>query len=207
MNKWMFAALAAFLLVAPLTAMATEQPRYDALVEDGPFELRQYAPTIVAEVTIEGERDTALNRGFRSLAGYIFGGNHPAQRIAMTAPVEQGAAGSEKIAMTSPVSAQADQSTWRVRFTMPSAHTMSTLPTPDDPQVRLIEVPARRVAVVRFSGIRTDALLAERTEALREFIRARGLEPIGGPVYAFYDPPWTLPFLRRNEVQWVVAAR
>jgi hypothetical protein len=186
---------------------ATEEPKYDVILRQDAFELRRYAPTIVAEVTLAGERDAALNQGFRLLAAYIFGGNAPKERIAMTAPVTQSPSGAgETIAMTTPVSAQAVAGEWRIRFTMPSQYALSTLPTPDDPQVKLREVPGRQFAVIRFSGFRTDGALQERTSELQAFIRSKGLVPIGEPTYAFYDPPWTLPFMRRNEVLWEVDA-
>ena len=115
--------------------MAIEEPRYEVLAKDGPFELRQYAPTIVAEVTVPGDRDAAVNAGFKALAGYIFGANVPKQKIEMTAPVTQEPG--EKIAMTAPVTQQAKGGEWIVRFVMPSSWTMKTLPKPVDPRVRL----------------------------------------------------------------------
>ncbi len=194
-------------LVTGTAMAATEEPKYDVILQQDAFELRQYAPTIVAEVTLPGERDAALNQGFRLLAGYIFGGNAPKERIAMTAPVTQSPAGAgETIAMTALVSAQAVAGEWRIRFTMPSQYAMSALPTPDNLQVKLREVPGKRFAVIRFSGFRTDGALQERSGELQAFIRSKGLVPIGEPIYAFYDPPWTLPFMRRNEVLWEVGA-
>lgn len=192
-------------LVTGTAMAATEEPKYDVILQQDAFELRRYAPTIVAEVTLAGGRDAALNQGFRLLAGYIFGGNAPRERIAMTAPVTQSPAGAgETIAMAGPVSTQAVAGEWRIRFTMPSQYAMSALPTPDDPQVKLREVPGRQFAVIRFSGFRTDDALQERSVELQAFIRSKGLVPVGEPIYAFYDPPWTLPFMRRNEVLWEV---
>jgi hypothetical protein len=179
-----------------------EQPRYEVLAQDGAFELRQYAPTIVAEVTVPGDRDAAVNAGFKLLAGYIFGANVPKQKIEMTAPVTQQPG--EKIAMTAPVTQQAKGGEWIVRFVMPSSWTMNTLPKPTDPRIRLETVPARKMAAIRFSGFHSDSSYAAKAEALSAEMAKRGLRPAGPAVYAYYDPPWTLPFMRRNEVLWPV---
>lgn len=176
----------------------TEQPKYTVLAQEGDFELRSYAPMIVAEVSVGGTRDEAVNAGFRILAGYIFGGNEPKAKIAMTAPVTQQKG--ESIAMTVPVTQQAKGGDWLVRFTMPASFTMATLPKPTDERIRLVAVPGRKVAALRFSGFRTDEALAAQADRLGAVLAARGLKPAGPPTYAYYDPPWTLPFLRRNEV-------
>jgi hypothetical protein len=180
-------------------AMAeTEQPKFTVLAQDKDFELRSYAPMIVAEVSVGGTRDEAVNAGFRILAGYIFGGNEPQAKIAMTAPVTQQKG--EAIAMTAPVTQQARGGDWLVRFTMPASFTMATLPKPTDARIRLVAVPGRKVAALRFSGFRTDEALAAQADRLATILSARGLKPAGPPTFAYYDPPWTLPFLRRNEV-------
>ena len=116
----------------------------------------------------------------------------------MTAPVTQQA--SEKIAMMAPVTQQLDGHAWHVKFVMPASYTMETLPKPRNTAVRLREVQGRSFAVIRFSGIAHRENLRRRTEQLRAFIKAKNLNAISEPVYAFYNPPWTLPFLRRNEV-------
>lgn len=163
-------------------------------------EIRQYGSRIAAETTVTGEKQRALNTGFRRLAGYIFGGNHRNTEIAMTAPVGQSRAGDE-IAMTAPVSQTGSaEDGWTVRFFMPSKWSMETLPTPDDEDVRLVEVPPETTAVLRFSGDRGLIAVADRTAELLEALRNNGVEPIGEAVAWFYDPPWTLPFRRRNEV-------
>jgi hypothetical protein len=179
-----------------------EHARYSIVASDGSIEIRDYAPQIVAETTVAGERDEAIREGFRRLAGYIFGANAPKQKIAMTAPVEQARQG-EKIAMTAPVEqARAGDANapWRVRFTMPAEYTLETLPQPNDGAVRLTQLPGKRMAAIRFSGVATDADLAENEKKLLDYARAQGLSPKGGAHYAFYDPPWTLPWNRRNEV-------
>jgi hypothetical protein len=106
----------------------------------------------------------------------------------------------EKIAMTAPVIQQGDGNAWQVRFIMPRAYTMASIPKPKDPSIKLKEVEGKRFAVVRFSGLVGKNLLEGQTDRLEIFIRTRKLTPISGPIYAFYNPPWTLPFLRRNEV-------
>jgi hypothetical protein len=140
-----------------------------------------------------------LNEGFRRLAGYIFGGNHRDSTIAMTAPVQQ--SGGTKIAMTAPVAQQNSRGEGStIRFFMPSKWSMDALPRPDDDRVRLVTVPAETVAVLRFSGDRSSRAVAARATELREALRAKGIEADGPAVAWFYDPPWTLPFRRRNEI-------
>jgi hypothetical protein len=134
------------------------------------------------------------------LANYIFGGNHHDETISMTAPVGQQSA-SDAIAMTAPVAqSRTSDDQWVIQFFMPSKWTMDTLPDPDDDRVRLTPVPGETVAVLRFSGDRSPKAVAERTEELRKTLLDKGIKPAGDAVAWFYDPPWTLPFLRRNEV-------
>jgi hypothetical protein len=174
-----------------------EQPDYTVEVSDGAIEIRAYAPMIAAEAVVEGERKDAINQGFRLIAAYIFGANQPKAKIEMTAPVQQQR---ETIAMTAPVSQQGSGSGWTVRFIMPKNWTMQTLPAPNDERVSLRPIPASRFVVLRFSGFTTDAAIATRTDELRRYAADHKLSITGEPVLAFYNPPWTLPFLRRNEV-------
>lgn len=176
----------------------TEQARYTVVRQQDAFELRVYEPAVVAEVSADGSRDEAVSVGFRSLAAYIFGANLPGTSIAMTAPVTQEAG--QRIAMTAPVTQQGGQGAWTIRFIMPAGSRLATLPRPKDGRIRLAEVPGRRVAAVRFSGFATDASLADHERQLGEWIAKSRLVPNGPAVFAYYDPPWTLPFLRRNEV-------
>ena len=131
-----------------------EQPTYEVLGAQGDVEIREYAPMIVAEVEVRGERMQALNQGFRLIANYIFGNNLSSKKVPMTAPVTQEAG--EKIAMTAPVTQDGSGDTWKVRFVMPQAYTLDTLPKPKNQDVRLISVPAKRVVVIRFSGFNTE---------------------------------------------------
>jgi SOUL heme-binding protein len=198
---WLFAVLAVVLLSAALwgpIVSNVEHPKYALVESSGNIEIRDYAPMIAAEAEVKGERKEAISKGFRIIADYIFGNNSAAQKVPMTAPVTQQA--SEKIAMTAPVTQQGDGDKWRVRFIMPSKYTMDTLPKPNNAAVELREVPAKRFTVIRFSGTAGEDSLKRHTKELSDFIGANNLAPLSPPTYAFYNPPWTLPFLRRNEV-------
>ena len=179
--------------------MAVEEPAFETVVTDGTFEVRDYPPLVVAEVTVPGEQREAANAGFRLLADYIFGGNAGKASIAMTAPVAQEPAG-EKIAMTAPVTQTPSSGEWVVRFTMPGGYTLDTLPKPDDARVRLRETPPTRFAVVRFSGVARPELVAEKTAELSAWMDKRNLRAAGPASLAQYNPPWTPGFMRRNEV-------
>lgn len=199
----------------------TEQPPYEVVGRVGEAEIRRYKPQIAAEAVVEGPVETARNEGFRRVAGYIFGDNTAKASVAMTAPVVQGreAAGgsqsiamtapvvqaragrSESIAMTSPVVQQpAGAESWSIQFIMPSKYTMETLPQPNDPRVRLVEIPARTFAVVRFSGLGRAEAVAQHEKALDAALAGSSWRAVGDPVTWYYDPPWTVPFMRRNEV-------
>jgi hypothetical protein len=190
-------ALAVALIGGP--AVAVEEPAFRAVVKDGAFEIRDYPALVVAEVTVAGGQTEAASKGFRLLAGYIFGGNGGKQSIAMTAPVAQQPAG-ETIAMTAPVTRTRTAGAWVVRFTMPSRYTLATLPRPDDPRVHLRQTPPAEVAVIRFSGVAQPRNVAAKTAELAAWIRARHLRETGPAALAQYDPPWTPWFMRRNEV-------
>lgn len=180
-----------------------EQPDYKVVASEGAFEIRDYAPMIAAETVVEGERTAAIGEGFRRIAGYIFGDNAPREQISMTAPVQQQKGSS--IAMTAPVQQQGGNGAWTVRFIMPKRWTMETLPAPTDKRVTLVPMPERRFAVIRFSGSAGQDTLDAKTTELRAFLSARKLEAQGEALYAFYNPPWTLPFFKRNEVMLEVA--
>ncbi len=189
--------------------MATEEPKYVLLEKSEPFELRAYAPQIVAEVSVEGDLDAASNQGFRLIAAYIFGKNQVTEKIAMTAPVGIESSDqnkSAKIAMTAPVGIEASRSPentgnqWTVSFVMPSEYTMTSLPRPLNPQVKIREVPPEKRAVITFSGFYNAEKVQEKTQALLDWVRLKNLKTIGEPQFARYNPPWTLPFMRRNEV-------
>jgi hypothetical protein len=198
---WIVGIVAVLLLGAALwgpIASNVEHPKYKVAERNDNIEIRDYAPMIVAEADVKGERREAMGKGFRIIADYIFGNNTAAQKVPMTAPVTQ--QGNEKIAMTAPVTQQASENTWRVRFVMPSKYTMETLPKPNNPAVELKEIPAKRFAAIRFSGMAEEDSLKRHTKELEDFLSAKTFTPLSPPTYAFYNPPWTLPFLRRNEV-------
>ena len=187
--------------------VGAEEPSYSSERLTDEIEIRRYHTRIAAETTVEGDETRALQQGFRRLAGYIFGGNHGSSTIAMTAPVSQASAKGQKIAMTAPVSRAADQEHgWVIRFFMPSKWTMATLPEPDDARVRLVEVPAETVAVLRFSGIAGRGAVTARSAQLSNVLLSKGIQPVGDPMVWFYDPPWTLPFRRRNEIAVPIAS-
>lgn len=147
---------------------------------------------------VAADEDRARNIGFRKLAGYIFGGNHRDESIAMTAPVSQQSG--DKIAMTAPVVQSREEGQSTIRFFMPAKWSMATLPQPDDDDVTLVELPAETYAVLRFSGDRGANAVRARTEKLQKVLRDNDVEATGEPLAWFYDPPWTLPFRRRNEI-------
>jgi len=186
-------------------AMATEEPSFTIKLAQGEFEVRDYPAMVVAEVSVKGDRRQAASKGFGLLAGYIFGGNTRKKSIAMTAPVMQTA--SEKIAMTAPVLQTGGDGTWVIRFIMPQGSTLDTLPKPNNPIVKLRGMPAIRLAVIRFSGLAKQADVDAKTLLLSGFLNARHLQAVGPPSLAQYDPPWTLWFLRRNEVMIPVASK
>lgn len=182
-------------------ASRVAEPTYEVLTRLDGLELRRYAPYVVAETRVEGEYRSSLNAGFRRLAGYIFGGNRSRRKMAMTAPVSaQADSSSEKIAMTAPVSAQQDTGGWLIAFAMPAGSQLDTMPLPNDARVTLRQLPARRVAALRFRGWAGARDVAKKTAELLAALSAAKLTPTGVPVIAQYNPPWTLPFLRRNEI-------
>lgn len=182
----------------------TPEPEWQSVRKDGNIEIRQYKPMIVAEVTAAGERYAAINDGFRILAGFIFGDNTVQQKIAMTAPVTQeaGSSQSEKIPMTAPVTQEptSKNNEWMVRFIMPGNYTLATLPKPNDKRIRILEIPAYKTAVIRFSGFNTDKNLEKHEKDLIAWLQDNKIKFQGQPTYAFYNPPWTPPFMKRNEV-------
>jgi hypothetical protein len=215
--------LALGLLGAP--AMATEEPKFELISKHDHIELRRYPAFVVAETFVEGDMDAASGKGFRAIADYIFGNNvavgsaldKASEKIAVTAPVtmEPVTAVSQKIAMTAPVAmeplpaaGQASQTLqamqgakrWRVHFVMPSNYTLATLPKPNNPAVQLREVPAKTWAVLSYSGFNTESGIQQRSDELVAWLATHKMKTIGSPQLARYNPPWTLPMFRRNEI-------
>ena len=184
--------------------MATEEAEYEVVRKDGDFELRDYAPQVVAEVVVSGSFSSAGNRAFRPLFNYISGENAVQGEIAMTAPVSQ-TKQSRKIAMTSPVGQRASGTDWVISFVMPAKFTMDTIPRPTDPAVELREIPAHRMAAVRYSGRWTEERYRSHLKALLDWVEANDLAANGEPVFARYNGPFTPWFMRRNEILLPVA--
>lgn len=180
----------------------TEEPAYQSVATVGAIDIRLYGERIAAQTEVTGNSDAARNQGFRRLAGYIFGGNAQRASIAMTAPVSQaGTGGSQTIAMTAPVAqTPSGVDRWTVQFFMPAAYAMAELPVPNDPTVELVVVPAETYAVVRFSGVGSVRAVETHKAQLLAGLAGSGWTVRGEPVVWFYDPPWTLPPMRRNEV-------
>ncbi len=175
-----------------------EEPKYEVLYSEGKIEIRKYNPMIIAEVIVKGERKEAINQGFRLLADYIFGNNTKTAEISMTAPVTQEK--SQKIAMTAPVTQREKNSGWSIRFVMPSEYSLDDLPRPNRKEVHLKKIPSKIFAVIQFSGMNTNENIELHERKLNTFMSEKEMNTISSPVYAFYNPPWTLPFLRRNEI-------
>lgn len=193
-------------------AMAIEEPKYRVIEQSGDFELRVYDPKIIAEVEVPGTLKQASSKGFRLIADYIFGNNTSqtgaisngnSEKISMTAPVTMQStmqAKSEKISMTAPVTMEDTGQKWRMHFVMPSKYTLATLPKPNNPAVTIRQVPGNKYAVIRFSGFAGKAKADKKTAELEKWLKSKYIKPIGKPELARYNPPWTLPFMRRNEV-------
>lgn len=183
-----------------------EEPRYNIEARLGDIEIRRYEERLAAETEVEGTAETARVAGFRRIAGYIFGGNRAKDSIAMTAPVAQAFQDKpqdrgHQIAMTAPVVQAKDAgSHWRIQFFMPAKYTRDSLPLPNDPLVHIVAVPAQRYAVLRFSGDRSGKAVAAQEARLLAALRSTRWHTSGTPVAWFYDPPWTIPALRRNEI-------
>lgn len=192
-------------LLAGANAMAIEEPKYELVKSYPEFELRHYEPFLVAETDVDGDFDEAGNQAFRILAAYIFGENKSQAKMEMTAPVNQRPATEEgeKMAMTAPVTQRPKGSdgseTFVLSFVMPSGYSLESLPVPLDPQVRLREEPAKLMAVRSYSGRWTESNYRDNESLLLAAVEKAGLEPVAAPVYARYNSPFSLPFMRRNE--------
>ena len=192
--------------------MEIEEPKFEGVLTDGTFEIRNYAPYIVAETWVEGDMDEASSKGFRLIADYIFGNNQsvistPSEKIALAKPatvVPQSA----KIAMTAPVTIEPQMNSmsietskqWLVKFIMPSQYTLTTIPKPKNSAVYLREVSSKRYAVLKYSGFNFQSRVQTKTHEVLDWAAKRNLQVIGQPQLSRYDPPWTLPMLRRNEI-------
>lgn len=177
----------------------TEEQKYIVEQKFPEFEVRRYEPCVLADVAIFGNFESAGNKGFGPLIGYISGNNQPNSKIAMTAPVLQEPI--SKIAMTSPVIQQSAGEENIISFVMPAGMTLESLPVPNSSKVFLREVPEQLMAVSRFSGRWTLALYMKHVAELERNLAASGLVASGPARFARFDPPWTPWFMRRNEIQ------
>lgn len=177
----------------------SEEPSFNVLREQGDIQIRQYNDMLIAETEVAADYDESSSIGFRRLAGFIFGKNSKKQEIKMTAPVVQ-EKNSEKIAMTAPVLQKRSDNKWVMAFVLPSAYTLDTLPEPLDEKVVIKKIPGKRVASLRFTGFLSETNLREKSDQLKAWLMENDYAIISEPRLAGYDPPWTIPFLRRNEV-------
>lgn len=210
--------LGAWTAAGYVSTKGIETPGYEVVEEKEGYEIRRYEGFIRAKVTVEGEFDKSRGRGFRKVADYIFGNNTPKSKIAMTAPVltqpgDSGQAGgtddseqaSQKIEMTAPVlQERLGEGKYTVAFVMPGKYTMETLPEPGNPEVQLEKVEPVTFAVTTFGGYARAKRVEEKIESLRKQLEKDGLTPEGPPVIAQYDPPWTPPYMRTNEIWFAV---
>ena len=202
-KKWtMITSIIALILVVGVLAgpvmSNVEKPDYKVIQSEQNIEIRQYEPMIIAEVEVDGKREDAIRDGFRLIADYIFGNNTVEQNISMTAPVQQKE--NQKIAMTAPVQQQSMGKSWRMSFVMPSKYSMESLPEPNNDRVRLKEILIKKFVVIEFSGTISNENIAKHEKQLINYVEANQFKITGSPKYAFYNPPWSLPILRRNEV-------
>lgn len=182
---------------------SAEEASYVVLDEQDEFQLREYAGLVVAVTTVKAEFDDAGNEAFGRLFGYISGENQTNQKVSMTAPVlasEEDGANGESIEMTAPVIADQEADGWRYAFVLPNSYTLANAPIPTNPEVKLVQVEPKLVAVLRFSGSWNETDFRTNSDRLLLWISENQLESASSPRVAGYDPPWTIPFLRRNEV-------
>ena len=177
-----------------------EGPAYKILKKEQNIEIRQYPPLIIAEVKTAGSRQASISDGFRILADFIFGNNEGEKQLSMNGPITQQEG--IKIAMTAPVQQEKTNTEWAISFIMPSKFSIDTIPKPINQTKKKIQIPAKRYGVVTFSGRSTEENLTTQTNQLEKYINGSNYSKAGNAKYAFYNPPWTLPFLRRNEIQF-----
>lgn len=177
-----------------------ENTQYSVLDSKNNYEIRLYPAHIVAQTTVEGSYREALNQGFGIIARYIFGGNTKKESIAMTSPVVEKSATSESIAMTSPVMVTVEGDSHTIAFGMPRSYTLETLPTPNDARIQIVTIPEKKMAVVRFSWIRTNSRVQSKKEELLDLLKKDKVTIVGEVQYAGYNAPWTPPWMTRHEV-------
>ena len=192
-----------FLSCTALNTMALEKPDYEILYEEGNIEYRLYEPYLVAqtEVSMDDNYNSASNEGFRRLFKYITGSNTSEVDIAMTAPVQMSMDGSgQKIDMTAPVQQIENKNFLQVAFMLPSKFDVKNAPIPTDERVTIKQIPARIMAVIRYSGRWTEKNRSKYEYRLRENLELHAITAISQTETAAYNPPFTPPFMRRNEI-------
>ena len=198
----MFRTLILFFILITNQLMATEEPEFTVLFQEGNLEIREYEPRIIAHVKTTGNFDDASSKGFKMLADFIFGNNtinNTSKKISMTAPVSASLS-SKKISMTAPVIAENNSNEWSIAFVMPKEFTIETLPVPNNQNIRITALPKEKFAVIVFSGLVRESSYDKKVNLLNEFIKKNKLTPLSTIQIARYNPPWTLPFFRRNEL-------
>ena len=179
--------------------MSVDEAGYEVVKDNGHIQVRQYKPMVVAQTEVDANYDEASNKAFNRLFNYISGNNKKQQKISMTAPVIMDPK-TEEIAMTAPVFQEKSGKLWLMQFVLPKEFTLDTAPVPTDATITLKEIPSKKVAVLRYSGFLSQQSIAEKTKELNAWLDAQGYKSISSTRSAGFDPPWTLPFLRRNEV-------
>ena len=200
--KYLFLASFIFTNIFFNPVMATEEPEFKLVSEEGEFQIREYDPKIIAQVEVVGNFDQASSKGFKLLADYIFGNNlldGGSKKISMTTPVEMSPM-AENLLMTSSIMDDQINNKWSINFVMPQEYSLDTLPKPNNPQVSIIEAPKEKYAVIVFSGLVRESSYAEKAELLSNYLEENGFKQQGAIKIARYNPPWTLPFFRRNEL-------
>jgi len=193
------------LLMLQGTVMAIEEPKYSVVEKNDAFEIREYTPYLVAQTKVTGESDEMGRKAFKILFNYISGENQQQSNIKMTSPVlqEKGKKEGQKIAMTAPVIAEADKNNAQsstFSFVMPQTFTLQTLPVPLDPRIEIKEIPKKMVAVRQYSGTWSEERYEKNKTLLLQALAKREIQTIGEAQFARYNSPFSLWFLRRNEV-------
>ncbi len=202
LQNFVFKFLVYLILLTPLHTMANEETDFSLLLKDSHFEIREYFPRIIAHVNTQGDFSEASSKGFKLLADFIFGNNSvgdASKKIAMTTPVTM-TPSAKKIAMTTPVITQGGNNDWMMSFVMPKEFSLATLPKPNNPDITITQLPKEKFAVIIFSGLIRESSFNEKIEQLNQFIDEKKLNRLGAVQIARYNPPWTLPFFRRNEL-------
>jgi len=177
-----------------------EQAEYSVIKKYKDYEIRNYPSHIVAQTTVDGSYEKAMSTGFRIIAGYIFGGNTKRESISMTAPVKEEKPTTERISMTAPVTLDVGGTSRVISFVMPKKYSLETLPKPNDSRVQLVNIPTKKMAVLRFSWFRNSNRIDKMKKKLLSALYRDKIEMIGKSSYAGYNAPWTPPWMTRNEV-------